>query len=668
MGVAPVLHAQSDLPMLQETQVYGTSNHDTFKHLPHSVSVITADDIARSAHSSVAELLSREAGLSLKSFYGNDKKASIDIRGMGDTATSNVLILVDGVKLNEFDLSGADFTTIALSQIERVEILRGGGSVEYGDGAVGGVINIITKRGTQGQTFSGAVEATRGSFGQEDLRASIRAAAGPLATTIHLSQLDTDGYRKNSDLRSRNGAIELRLIPNEIFDIHFRVSSHRDEHGFSGPVSRTQFRTEAGRRGTDSPQDRGWTDDDSYTLGAHLDFQSKGELTLQATKRQRTNDYVMGPDLRFPIRSQLDQIQSERKDYSIRYNLGFDTGFLKHQLATGANRQLGNYARLSGNQNLGAHANRKIGDLDRRGLFIKNTIAIPGNLALTLGKRVETFRTMMLDEKYDKKCEYIYIPFPVEVSCSPYAYQPDHQQGGNWRNHGSEVGLSWKPTASLDLFASTTRHFRSPNIDELVLASSTLKPQKGQTTEIGARFNPATSWSLGITLFKMRNEDEIYYGPPTAGGSSVNRNYDEPTIRKGMELQAKWQMTPTWLTRFNAAYVQPKFEDSGADMPHVPRTTVNLDVRWTPVEQVHWHVGLQHVGSRYDGNDIPNTLYPKIAAFTLVDTSISYEHKEWTLMAGINNLFDKAYTTMGYNETYYPMPGRNGFIRVRLKF
>lgn len=276
--------AAEDTATLEEIQIVGMHDNEAFKGLPHSVNVITSEEVARSPYSSVAELLSREAGLNLKSFYGNDKKASIDIRGMGDTAVSNVLVLIDGVKLNEFDLSGADFSTIALSQIERVEILRGGGSVEYGDGAVGGVINIITKRGNPGQKISGFIEATRGSFGQQDLRGNLRASAGPLATTINLSQLDTDGYRKNSDLRSKNGAIEFRLMPNDLYDFYLRISSHRDEHGFTGYVSREAFRSESGRTGPSAgagPQGelrRAARSDDHAGAGRQLDHQPAAEL------------------------------------------------------------------------------------------------------------------------------------------------------------------------------------------------------------------------------------------------------------------------------------------------------------------------------------------------------------------------------------------------------
>jgi len=660
-------YAREALTTLDETHVQANRDGLDFKNLPHSVSVITADDIARSTASSVSDLLSREAGLNLMSFYGSDKKASIDIRGMGDTAVSNVLILVDGVKLNEFDLSGADLTTIAISQIERVEILRGGGSVEYGDGAVGGVINIITKRGYAGQKASASFEATRGSYGMEDLRAHFRGSAGPFAATVNLSQLDTDGYRKNSDLRSRNGSVDLRFMPNDVLDMYLRVASHRDEHGFPGPVSAQQFETEKGRRNTNSPHDRGWTDDDTYTFGANLDLARYGNLNIQVSKRDRVNDYIMQSATK-------DSIQSERADFSVRYSNKMMIAGVTHNISLGANKQIGDYSRNSGGQPLGEYAFKKLGNIERKGMFASDSIALPGKLFINAGLRVELFNTNMQDQQYDRDCQYIYLPgpggtlIPVLAGCGSYYYKTHHEQGGRWRNHGSELGLSWKPTDQLTVFTSVSRHFRSPNIDELVLSSPDLKPQTGKTVEAGVRANPIKPLSLSGTMFRMRIEDEIYYGPPSAGGSTVNRNYDEATLRKGAEFEADWKATDGLHVRLNAAYIQPKFEGSGADVPHVPRRTANLNIQWAPIAHLSGTIAARYVGSRFDGNDLSNTQYSQLPAYVVYDTSLRYDFGKWDITAGVNNLFDKAYSTMAYSNTYYPMPGRNGFVRVRLNF
>ena len=97
---------------------------------------ITADDIELLPSSNIVDLLAREANLNLRSTLGNAKFSGVDIRGQGDAYSSNVQVLVDGIRLNAADLSGADYSSVPLDQIERVEVIRGANSVRYGNGAI----------------------------------------------------------------------------------------------------------------------------------------------------------------------------------------------------------------------------------------------------------------------------------------------------------------------------------------------------------------------------------------------------------------------------------------------------------------------------------------------------------------------------------------------------
>src|SRR3970040_739539 len=111
-----------------------------------SVPLLDAADVQKSAARTLPELLAEQAGLTMKDFYGNNAAAtSIDLRGFGITGTQNTLILVDGRRVTDIDLSGVQWAAIPVSAIERIEILRGTGAVLYGDGASAGVINIITR-------------------------------------------------------------------------------------------------------------------------------------------------------------------------------------------------------------------------------------------------------------------------------------------------------------------------------------------------------------------------------------------------------------------------------------------------------------------------------------------------------------------------------------------
>ncbi len=104
----------------------------------------------------------------------------LDLRGFGTNSSQNLVILVDGVRMNENELAGAVLSSIPVDTVERIEITRGGSSVLYGEGATGGVINIFTRRGTE-QGYHGSLALEGGQFGQHDARAALRHGEGPLS-------------------------------------------------------------------------------------------------------------------------------------------------------------------------------------------------------------------------------------------------------------------------------------------------------------------------------------------------------------------------------------------------------------------------------------------------------------------------------------------------------
>ena len=148
--------------------------------------VITAEDIRNSPAQNLTDILKSEAGIQIQhvSAGANGARDTVDLRGFGATATSNVLVLVNGRRFNDFDLQGFDFSSIPLNAIERIEITRGNsGAVLYGDGAVGGVINIITKNGVH-QPPSARIEGGFGSFREREGRVRQAARKGPWSGAI----------------------------------------------------------------------------------------------------------------------------------------------------------------------------------------------------------------------------------------------------------------------------------------------------------------------------------------------------------------------------------------------------------------------------------------------------------------------------------------------------
>ncbi len=661
-----------DPARLPDVLVTAPSADHRVRRTPHSVSVITEAAITRSPATSLTELLSLEANLNLQSFYGNDKNASIDIRGMGATAGSNVLVLVDGIRLNELDLSGADLSSVPMSQIERIEIVRGGGAVRYGDGAVAGVINIITRRATPGATTAQAalsLEQARGSYGMRDGRAHLRASAGALGLSLNLSESDTDGYRRNARMYSRNSAAELRAVAPpglEFLEAWVRVSDHADRNGFPGPVSAADFAAgSAARRATSTPDDHGDTRDTLHAAGLFADLERAGQLEMQFSYRDRVNNYVLGYAPLTPLADQQSTITSQRHEVQLRYDNDFQAFGQTHTIGAGFQSQSGQYARYSNGRSVPEQSEQKIGSVRSHGSYLTATVRASRALAINAGIRSNRFTTALSDARYTRSCAF--APFPVRV-CTPYAFAPQGGSDGHWRNRGTELGLTWDVTPELTAFASRTRHFRNPNLDELAAAAADLRPQSGRTHELGARWTPHAPFALSATVFEMRNKDEIHYGVDPASGLSENRNYERATRRTGAELEARWQATPQLGLSANLGYVVPRFEGSDADIPLVPRVTASVQVQWKLDTRSRWSVALRHVGKRYDGNDVGNRLWPQLPAYTVVDALWQLDLGQAELSLGVNNLFNRAYSTLGYSASYYPMPERAVHARLRVSW
>ncbi len=140
-----------------------------------STTAITAEDIERAPVKTLSDILSREPGVQVRNLFGgvNGSRSVVDMRGFGAAAQSNTLILINGRRLHDLDQVGVDLASIPIESIERVEVTRGNsGVVLYGDGAIGGVINIITKTGV-GQKPGGRIDGAFGSFGHREGNSSV---------------------------------------------------------------------------------------------------------------------------------------------------------------------------------------------------------------------------------------------------------------------------------------------------------------------------------------------------------------------------------------------------------------------------------------------------------------------------------------------------------------
>lgn len=640
----------------------------------NNVTVISEEAIRRSTATSLAEVLATEANLNLHSFYGNDRYANVDMRGMGDTAVSNVLIVVDGEVINENDLSAPDLSIVPLSQIERIEVIRGGGSVLYGPGAVGGVVSITTRRLEPGQTHAEA-GLRLGSFGSRSVKASVEGGVGRFAGRLQASHATTDGYRTNSELRTEQVGGELRWLLQlsmGLSEVYLRASQSKGRYGMPGDLPGSVLGgREAERRATNNPDDGGAVDDKRAAFGMVFDWHKGGRLELKYAQRDRHNPYLIGyaPTLGIPIeedkRLKGSQIRSRREELSLRYQLAGSWRGLPQVLTVGHEWGKGRY--VSERDGLDNPELRMTGRMDSLASLVDVKLSPMAGLLLHAGVRMDQKDVQEDRFNRDEDCDFVFIGGKfTKVNCvSSYVLQSQLQR--RWTHQSAELGASWRLSPAWEPYASISRHQRQPNLDELAEAQESLRPQRGQTREVGMRYTPSSNFSAALTAFVMHITDEIYYGPVEVAGPSLNRNFAWRTRREGLELDARWRVWPTLTLRGQWAHVKPRFEGLDTRLPLVPGDTVSASVQWRPVRGLQWSTSARHVSKRVDGSDWLNTR-PHLDPYTVVDTGLRYEQGPIELGTGITNLFDEVYTTKAYAGRVYPMPGRGGYVSLNLRY
>jgi iron complex outermembrane receptor protein len=215
---------------------------------------------------------------------GTGKNVSVDIRGFGETATQNILVLVDGRRVNEIDLSGVDWSQIPLDQVERIEILRGPGSVLYGDNAAGGVINIITKKPEK--AISATAEGVIGSYHYNKESGSVSGKWGPLSAILNAGYTGTEGYRDNGFLRAKDVGGKVLYDLNENISLNFSGGFHQDDTGLPGGLTKAEIH-QLGRRATVRPGDKAETEDWYSSLGGKGKFGNLGRVEVDLSYRHR---------------------------------------------------------------------------------------------------------------------------------------------------------------------------------------------------------------------------------------------------------------------------------------------------------------------------------------------------------------------------------------------
>ena len=639
--------AQDQEVTLEEVVVTATRDTQEIRKIPANVTVITKEEIGQSNAQNVVDLLRNEADIQVEDYYGNGKSAVVDIRGFGETGPLNTLVLVDGRRVNAIDLSGVDWTQIPLDQVERIEIIRGAGSVLYGDNAAGGVINIITKKPEK--PFSASAEVVGGSYGYNRESASVSGKWGPLSAILNTSHNSTDGYRENAFLRAEDAGGKVTYDLNENISFNLSGSFHQDDQGLPGALPKAIY--EVDRRATLAPDDKAKTDDQYLDLGAKAKLWDFGRLEMDLSYRNREVNTF------WQSYSEKDQSNISTWGVTPRYILEKPLWILPNKLTLGLDFYDSDSKVLS-ESSFGS--GRVEVTKQSTGAYVLDELSLLKSLILSMGYR-EEWATYDLFQEIPRATDKENISEPA------------------WN-----VSLDYLFDKKSSAWLGVKRSFRFPVSDELIQyfpvfeVNRSMKPQTGYQYEAGVRHAFTDQIETSLTLFCIENRDEIFFNPYTY----TNENFPK-TERLGIELGTKVKPLQ-WLTLWgNYSYIKPTLQAepySGNDIPGVPRHKGSLgadvQIGRLLIERLDLsgHLGricdgllfstsANLVGSRYFISDWANQ-DDKLGGYYSINAKLSYTWKGLKAFVGVNNLTNQKYSEFGVvNATgaqyFYPSPGRN---------
>ena len=628
---------------------------------PASISVVSREELERKRITSVADALRDVEGVDVGGAVGKTGGSNISIRGMPSDYT---LILIDGrrqnaagsVTPNGFGETSTSFFP-PVSSIERIEVIRGPMSTLYGSDAMGGVINIITRRVDREWVGSIGVENTFNEdrdFG--DRREINLYTSGPLIQ-------DTLGIQVRGRLYERD-ASEL---------------TYTDGNG--NPIDVSQ-------RGP-SP-----VEGDTYNLGGKLTWTPNADHDLWAdgeVNRQRyNNDECQLGTLDGRTRScapdpgaangYADELRFERQQVAIGHTGRFASGTLESSLMRNTTETKGRT--IPGENGVAYDGFPGIVGGAPRELETTNTV-LDSKYVMPLGDHMTTVGLQWWDAKLD---DGLANETFEQTTWSLFAEDEWMLRddlaltlGGRYDHHdafGSQFSprsyLVWNTTPNWTLKGGVSRGYKTPSLNDLhagingvtgqgtilTIGNPNLEPETSTSSEISAHYDSLAGFTASATLFYNEFDDKIASGNDIVvennplvpdGVYSQDVNIDE-AVTQGVELSTSYQFTPDWRLSANYTYTdseQKSGNNRGEPLTDTPEHAFNATLRWQATPQLDTWLSAEYRSERYRNRESVRGApsfddLGDFKAYSLFHLGGSYAFTEqFNVSATIYNLFDK---------------------------
>jgi len=626
-----------------------------------NVTVIDREAIEASGARNVPELLRREAGIYVANTTTNRAGYNVELRGFnnGSGGGSSTLVLVDGRRVNEAESSIPAWELIPIDNVERIEILRGPASALYGDNAVGGVIEIVT-RGGEGPPHATAT----GRLGEHRTKEGTilaGASAGPLSLSVFANHFQSDGYREQSDFQIRDFQGRADLALGEWASLSIRGGYSSDDRQPPGALSEAEI--EDDRRQV-APGSIGSTDlvrnrfIDGVLRATPVDGVS---LSLQGYFTRRSDDSLIPDDINGDFSRDF-----ETEAIGINARGQFDYAWFGRPLRTVVGMDLlredrdGNDLFVTPPPFPATFDFRRRGRKETLGAYLQQEVEVRERLLLTAGVRHDraSYDLRDIDETFAFKQE----TEPTHTLWSPRA------------------AALYRVTDSASVYASWSRGFRLPNLSDtagVFGASGRIDPQRSTSYEIGIKHR-SRRVRASLAIYHMDVKDEILLDSELGGflgGPGVLTVNIDRVRHQGVE--SSWSLDALEWLELHGSYTWDDTRirrDSltgldGKRVPITPRHRGNLGFRLRLPFEVEAGMDVVLVGRRYGVNDFAHT-FEMLDPYRRWDLHLAWrpslgEHVELGFAFDVQNLLDREYSEWGGRRTFrnevgfFPSPERH---------
>lgn len=668
--------------------VTGSRFEENLNEVPANVNVITREEIENSSSNTIPQVLSQIGGLRVTGLNSSalNLDASVDMGGFGPTGNSTTVVLVDGIRINPIDSGSVDWESIPIDSIERIEILQGGASVQYGNGAVGGVINIITNGGKKNIN---QVSASYGTWGTSINNAIFKNTVEKTTYQISANTSNTNGWRPNTaaNAYSVDAKISQDLGGGDraFIDGYYGYTNSQIASpvvglvGSGNPLSvRPQnagnnltTNNSGFRQGLTKTIDENFVAeiDTSYNNKTSFYYTPQADYFLDLGSTQAMNSKLQGWQL-----AASPRLKANFADIGTTI-LGYDFSKANQAGSNGYSPQSQAYILANQydaiNNPYGYYYNNLLSD-SQNATQINNSLYLIQRVPL--GKIFEAsggFRRQVQQASTTN----------TSISAANGTVSNTQQYAAN----AGDVALNANYLPGQRIYAKWNQSFRFPNIDEYwgiaydangvgtTVFNGILQPQTTQTYEVGGNWSVLNS-KITSSIFKSMTQNEISYNPTT--GYNYNSIYQ--TNRGGILLDITSNITPSLNIGAGGKYQKSYYADgpyAGNSIPIVPDTLLNARANYliTP----SWSIGgvVNYVSNQhYDTGPNNYSAAPVMPSYVVGDIFTSYKFQTVEARITVKNVGNAQYSTYGGvssfsgNHFYYPSEPRSVFATLKYSF